>query len=50
MGRRDDAGALRQLFVKRQPALFDRVHVGEAMQVKQRRAAAVFQQPNFSCR
>ena len=39
---------LRQLFVERQPRFFDRVHVGEAVQIKQRRAAAVFQKPNFS--
>ena len=41
VGRRDHAGVLRQFFMKRHPAFFHRMNVGEAMKIKQRGAVPV---------
>src|ERR1044071_1688315 len=48
MGRRDHARVRGELFMKRQKVFLNRVHVGEPVQVKQRRALAVFQNPDFA--
>src|ERR1043166_1108858 len=37
-----------QTFVKWQPTLLHAVHIGKAMQINQRRSAAVFENPNFA--
>jgi len=43
----DHACVLRELLMKRHPTFFDRVNVGEAVEVEQRRAVATFQDLNF---
>src|SRR5262245_34083046 len=48
MSGRDQMGMFRQLLMKRQPRFFDRVNISEAVQIKQRRAIAVFQEPDFA--
>src|SRR6185503_17901675 len=47
VGGSDYARAFGELLVKWQPAFFHRMNIGEAMQIEQRRAVAVFHSPNL---
>ena len=48
MRRRNDPSACSEALVKRQPAFFDGVDIDEAVQVEQRSATAVLQEPNLA--
>src|SRR5918995_4921318 len=48
MCRRNEPRVCSEAFVERHPGFLDRMNVGEAVQIKQRSAAAVFQEPNFA--